>query len=137
MEAAFWGIDMAMEDKDQQAQTLAANPWVQLLWGPVASAVMFGIIAGLAGAWRDAPLTASDVTSLKTDVAALETKLAAVERSQVALEGEQRSNAQAIAQLREAINDIKGYNGQTMKEMKELSLQFAEIKGSIKEKKNK
>jgi len=136
MTAAF-DLDLMMPDDEKTPRpepSLASNQWVQIIYGPVASAVMFAVIAGLAGAWRDAPMTSADVATLKAEAAQLRATHDALLLRVVSLESEGRHRSAEVAAIQKSVEEIKSYSGRTMTEVTEIKLQLAEDRGAKKAK---
>lgn len=125
---------MADDEKPQPQGSLANNQWIQLIYGPVASAVLFAVIAGLAGAWRDAPMTSADVATLKAEATQLRATHDALLLRVVALESEGRHRSSEVAAIQKSVEEIKSYSGRTMTEVTEIKLQLAEDRGAKKAK---
>lgn len=127
----YWTIPMP-DDKPQQTDGVSIPlKWWETVAAPLlVSAVLAVVCAGIL-LWREAPGTAIQVSSNSADIVAIKAEQAALHRSLLALESDARSTRERTQQMQEALNEIKAYNGATMKSVNELNVQFAEIRGSI------
>lgn len=88
--------------------------------------------------WQQAPATGAQVSANAADIATIKGEVSALQRSQLALEADLRSNKEQMVQVREAVQEIKAFNAASMRELQNLNVQFAEIRGGLaKEKKVK
>lgn len=135
MTAATWA-DMPDNSSDttpapQPAgpSSLASNPWVQLVYGPLAAAVLFSLLQNGASLWRGEAVSAAEMAAVKAELAAVKIELASSATKIATLETSDRQRSVELAQVSKTLDKIESYQGATMKLVGEINVQLAEMRG--------
>lgn len=111
--------------------------WWETFWAPLLMFVVTGMLTSGALLWRQEPLNTAEMARLTAEVATLKGEMAAVQRTQADHGADLRSNREQLHAMREALQEIKAFNAGTMREMQNLNVQFAEIRGGLEKQKGK
>lgn len=126
--ALDWTIPMSDD------QTPPASPPLKW-WETIAAPILVAVILAIGGSglivWREQPAASAQVATHASEIATLKGEIAALQRSQLALEADLRSNKEQMVQVREAVQEIKAFNAASMRELQNLNVQFAEIRGGL------
>lgn len=111
--------------------------WWETVWAPVLVIVITGVLTSGALLWRQEPVNAAEMARLTAEVATLKGEMSAVQRTQADHGADLRSNREQLNAMREALQEIKQFNAGTMREMQQLNVSFAEIRGGLEKKQGK
>lgn len=122
-----------VEDKPPTTNDLLSSPPTVAFIAPLVTGIVLAGCLGIGGAalglWRSEPVTAAEVSSVKSEVAALKVEQAALIAKIGALETTDRQRSIEIHQLSKTLDKIEAYQGTTMKHVQEINIQLAEMRG--------
>lgn len=128
------GMTEKVMDKGEGGDRSSPLRWWETVWAPVSVIIIGGIITPGALLWRQEPVTSAELARMTAEVATLKGEMGAVQRTQAEHAADLRSNREQLGALREALQEIKTFNSGTMREMQNLNIQFAELRGSLDDK---